>query len=223
MYIIIVYDVNVDRVNKVNKFLLITTILSVSILLIGATFSYFTVSNKSKLNAVSVSAGRVQLGLGVSDMTAGIKLIPTRDEDIMTAYKHNCIDDNGYGACNVFSFSLSNFSKAQDVIGKIDFTVNNIEHLSYMVLDDNDEIYLSKTSIPNGTSSGLSLGEHFILGDATEVNPTTKNFKLVIWLSNLEEAQEKEDAGTYSAVVTYSSVDGSMLTGTVSGIKSNGN
>ena len=157
--------------NKVNKFLLITTILSVSILLIGATFSYFTVSNKSKLNAVSVSAGRVQLGLGVSDMTAGIKLIPTRDEDIMTAYKHNCIDDNGYGACNVFSFSLSNFSKAQDV---------------------------------------------------TEVNPTTKNFKLVIWLSNLEEAQEKEDAGTYSAVVTYSSVDGSMLTGTVSGIKDNG-
>ena len=202
---------------KVNKFLLFTTILSVSILLIGATFSYFTVSNKSKLNAVSVSAGRVQLGLGVSDMTAGIKLIPTRDEDIMTAYKHNCIDDNGYGACNVFSFSLSNFSKAQD-----DFTVNNIEHLSYMVLDDNDEIYLSKTSIPNGTSSGLSLGEHFILGDATEVNPTTKNFKLVIWLSNLEEAQEKEDAGTYSAVVTYSSVDGSMLTGTVSGIKDNG-
>ena len=92
-----------------------------------------------------------------------------------------------------------------------------------MVLDDNDKIYLSKTSIPNGTSSGLSLGEHFILGDATEVNPTTKNFKLVIWLSNLEEAQEKEDAGTYSAVVTYSSVDGSMLTGTVSGIKSNGN
>ena len=197
--------------NKVNKFLLITTILSVSILLIGATFSYFTVSNKSKLNAVSVSA-----------MTSGIKLIPTRDEDIMTAYKHNCIDDNGYGACNVFSFSLSNFSKAQDVIGKIDFTVNNIEHLSYMVLDDNDEIYLSKTSIPNGTSSGLSLGEHFILGDATEVNPATKNFKLVIWLSNLEEAQEKEDAGTYSAVVTYSSVDGSMLTGTVNGIKANG-
>lgn len=209
--------------NKVNKFLLITTILSVSILLIGATFSYFTVSNKSKLNAVSVSAGRVQLGLGVSDMTAGIKLIPTRDEDIMTAYKHNCIDDNGYGACNVFDFTLSNFSREQDVIGKINFTVNNIEHLSYMILDDNDEIYLSKTSIPNGTSSGLSLGEHFILGDATEVNPTTKNFKLVIWLSNLEEAQEKEDAGTYSAVVTYSSVDGSMLTGTVSGIKSNGN
>lgn len=208
---------------KVNKFLLFTTILSVGILLVGATFSYFTVSNKSKLNAVSVSAGRVQLGLGVSDMTSGIKLIPTRDEDIMIAYKHNCIDDNGYGACNIFDFTLSNFSREQDVIGKINFTVNNIEHLSYMILDDNDNIYLDKTSIPNGISSGLSLGEHFILGDATEVNPTTKNFKLVIWLSNLEEAQEKEDAGTYSAVVTYSSVDGSMLTGTVSGIKSNGN
>lgn len=208
--------------NKVNKFLLITTILSVSILFIGATFSYFTVSNKSKLNAVSVSAGRVQLGLGVSDMTSGIKLIPTRDEDIMIAYKHNCIDDNGYGACNVFDFTLSNFSREQDVIGKINFTVNNIEHLSYMILDDNDNIYLDKTSIPNGISSDLSLGEHFILGEGTEISPTTKNFKLVVWLSNLDDAQEKEDAGTYSAVVTYSSVDGSMLTGTVSGIKSNG-
>lgn len=210
--------------NKVNKFLLATTILSVLILLVGATFSYFTVSNKSKLNAVSVEAGRVKLGLGVSDMTSGIKLIPTRDEDIETAYEHNCIDDYGFGACNVFEFSLSNFSKSQDVIGKISFDVNNIQNLSYMILDENDNVYLDKTSIPNGVSNNLSLGEHFLLEDGSEVSPTNRDFKLVIWLSNLNEAQDEYDAGgTYSAVVTYSSVDGSMLTGTVSGIKANGN
>lgn len=209
--------------NKVNKFLLGTTILSVLILLVGATFSYFTVNNRSKLNAVSVEAGRAKLGLGVSDMTSGIKLIPTRDEDIMIAYEHNCIDDYGFGACNVFVFSISNFSRYQDVIGNISFNVNNIKHLSYMILDENDNIYLDKTSISNGVSSNLSLGEHFILEDGSEINPTNKVFKLVVWLSNLDEAQDEDDAGgTYSAVVTYSSVDGSMLTGTVNGIKANG-
>lgn len=209
--------------NKVNKFLLITTILSVSVLLISATFSYFTVNNRSKLNAVSVEAGRVQLGLGVSNLTSGIKLIPTRDEDIMTAYLHNCIDDNGFGACNVFELTLSNFSQRQDVVGKINFSVNNIKHLSYMVLDDNDNIYLDKTSIETENAYDLSLGEHFILDNASEAIPTSRSFKLVIWLSNIDEAQDKEDAGgSYSATVTYSSVDGSMLTGTVNGVRRNG-
>lgn len=172
--------------NKVNKFLLITTILSVSVLLISATFSYFTVNNRSKLNAVSVEAGRLQLGLGVSDMTSGIKLIPTRDEDIMTAYLHNCIDDNGFGACNVFDFTLSNFSYEQDVVGKISFTINNIKHLSYMVIDDNDNIYLGKTSIDVDNSNDLSLGEHFVLNAGSEAIPTTRRFKLVVWLSNID-------------------------------------
>lgn len=210
--------------NKVNKFLLATTVLSILILLVGTTFSYFTISNRSKLNAMSVEAGRVKLGLGVSDMTSGIKLIPTRDEDIMIAYKHNCIDDYGFGACNIFEFSVSNFSNSQDVIGNISFDVKNIEHLSYIILDENDNIYLEKTSIPNGISSNLSLGEHFILEDGSEVTPSNKVFKLVIWLSNLDKAQDEEDAGgTYSATVTYSSVNGNILTGTVNGIKASGN
>lgn len=209
--------------NKVNKFLLITTILSVSVLLISATFSYFTVNNRSKLNAVSVEAGRLQLGLGVSDMTSGIKLIPTRDEDIMTAYLHNCIDDNGFGACNIFDFTLSNFSYEQDVVGKISFTINNIKHLSYMVIDDNDNIYLDKMNIDANNSNNLSLGEHFVINAGSEAIPTTRRFKLVVWLSNIDEPQDKEDAGgSYTATVTYSSVDGSMLTGTVNGVRGNG-
>lgn len=209
--------------NKANKFLLITTILSVCVLLVGITFSYFTISNRSKLDAVSAEAGKVVLGLGVSDMTSGIKLIPTRDEDIMTAYLHNCIDDYGYGACNVFNFTLSNFSYKQDIIGKISFKVDNIKHLSYMVLDDNDNIYLDKTSIDVNNSNDLSLGDGFMLEEGSSTTPISRNFKLVVWLSNIDEAQDEDDAGgSYSASVTYYSVLGSELTGSVSGIKSSG-
>lgn len=209
--------------NKVNKFLLITTIISVGILLIGATFSYFTISNMSKVDAVSVSSGKIGLGLSVSDLTSGLKLIPTNDEDIMIAYEHNCIDDHGFGACNIFGLSVSNFAKEQDVIGKINFNVENIENLSYIILDENDNVYLSKTSIPNGTSTS-SMGEHFVLNESTDLNPTQKNFKLVIWLTNLDKYQDEEDAGgTYTATVTYESVDGSILTGTIKGIKASNN
>ena len=126
--------------NKVNIFLLITTIFSTLILLIGATFSYFSTRNMSKMNALAVEAGKVRLGLSVSALSTGHKLIPTNDSDIMTAYKQNCIDDYGNGACSLYEFEVYNFNKSQDVIGKIDFNVSKIENLSYMILDENDNL-----------------------------------------------------------------------------------
>lgn len=51
--------------NNVNKFLLGTTILSMVILLIGGTFSYFSLSQMSKMNAIAVEAGKVRLGLEI--------------------------------------------------------------------------------------------------------------------------------------------------------------
>lgn len=206
--------------NKVNKFLLATSIISTLILVIGATFSYFTISTRSKLDAIAVEAGSIKLGIGVSNLTSGLRLIPMNDEDIMTAYKQNCIDDKGFGACNFFKFDVSNFSYKQDLIGEINFDVNNIENLRYIVLDENDNIYLEKTNVSNGKTTSLPLGEHFILNEGTEISPTMRTFKLVIWLTNLEEDQNDYDAGgTYSATVTYSSVNGDVLTGTIKGMK----
>ena len=224
--------------NKINKFLLVTTILSVTIMLIGATFSYFTVSNRSKVDAVTVQAGKVSLGLSVSNLTSGIKLIPMNDGDVKTAFRQGCIDDNGFGACNIFEFTVSNFYKTQDIIGTINFEVNGIDNLKYMVLDDFDEnndncnkmidkddneycTYVDKTSISNGTNLNLSLGEHFVLENGSEVTPATKNFKLIVWLSNfVDREQDDVDAGgTYVATANYvSASNGGILTGTVSGI-----
>lgn len=210
--------------NKVNIFLLITTIFSTLILLIGATFSYFSTRNMSKMNALAVEAGKVRLGLSVSALSTGHKLIPTNDSDIMTAYKQNCIDDYGNGACSLYEFEVYNFNKSQDVIGKIDFNVSKIENLSYMILDENDNVYLSKISVPNGETKDLPLGEHFLLGEATELSSTSRKFKLIIWLTNLEEDQNDIDAGgSFSAVITFSSVTGGRLTATVEGYEDSGN
>lgn len=210
--------------NKINVFLLVTSILSTFILLIGATFSYFSTRNMSKMNALSVEAGKVRLGLGVSPLYTGYKLIPTNDSDIMTAYNQKCLDDYGYGACLAYEFEVYNFNLKQDVIGKIDFNVEGIENLSYMVLDENDTIYLDKTSVGNGITKDLPLGEHFILEDATELNSKSKKFKLIIWLTNLEQDQNETDAGgQFSATITFSSVYGGKLTATIDGYESSDN
>lgn len=208
--------------NRVNVFLLITTIFSTLILLLGATFSYFSTRNMSKMNALAVEAGKVRLGLGVSPLYTGHKLIPTNDSDIMLAYRNKCLDIYNNGACLVYGFEVSNFNNEQEIIGKIDFNVNHIDNLSYMVLDENDEIYLDKTSVSNGENLGLSLGDSFILEKATEFGSTSRKFKLIIWLTNLNEAQEDVDsAGSFNAVITFSSVYGGKLTASVEGYGSN--
>lgn len=203
--------------NKTNTFLFVTSVLSMVILLIGTTFSYFSVSNQSKYDAVAVEATQIKLALSVSPKYTGYKLIPTNDEDIMLAYESRCLDIYNNGACLAYELEISNFNKKQEIIGTIDFTVEGIQNLSYMVLDADDNVYLDKTSI-TGNTVGMPLGADFTLDDATSSNPTSKKFTLLIWLTNLDEPQEDYDAGgTFSGSVTYSSVYGSKLTASVSG------
>lgn len=205
--------------NKI--FIIATSFLSILILIIGTTFSYFTISAQSKLNAVAVEAGKIKLGLGVSSIYTGHNLIPTDDKDIMVAYKQKCLDDYNYGACLAYGFEIFNYYKSQSIIGHINFEVEGIENLSYMILDENDEVYLNKTSV-SGDTSKMSLGPSFTLKGATLNKPVSKKFVLLVWLSNLEniEQNENDSGGKFSATVTYESVYGGKLTGTIVGYKS---
>lgn len=199
-------------------YLSITSILSMLILLIGTTFSYFSITNKSDEDALVVNAATVNLELDILPKYVGHKLIPTNDKDIMIAYESECVDIYGYGACLAYDVEVSNGGDEQDLIGIIDFKVEGIENLSYMLLDENENIYLEKTSIKKENALGMSLGEHFVLGKATIENPTFKKFILIIWLTNLDEPQDEYDAGgTFSASVTYQSVLGNKLTGSING------
>lgn len=206
--------------NKINKFLLVTSILSMTILLIGATYSYFNMSAMSKMNALAVEAGKVKIGLGVSPIYTGHELIPLKDELIETAYEQRCLDDLNRGACLAYGIEVFNFSKSQSVDGIINFTVNGIQNLSYMVLDENGNVYQDIVHIGAETRD-LSLGPSFTLNDATALPSTSKKFTILIWLSENYQIQDETDAsGSFSAVVTYSSVYGGKLTATVDGVKS---
>lgn len=207
--------------NKVNIFLLITSVLSTLILVIGATFSYFTATSMSDVDALAVSAGKISLGLGISAENTGHLLIPLRDEDIELAYAQKCVDDFGMGACLSYTLELFNYNTAVNVEGRIDFTITDIENLSYMVLDENGNRYLDVTHVDKNNSTGLTLGNDFTIASGSEAMATSKKFTLLIWLSNLEGDQTEDDAaGNFEAVVSYNSTYNGRLTATVKGMES---
>ena len=180
--------------NKINKFLLVTTILSMTILLIGGTFSYFTLSTMSKMDALAVSAGKVRLGLGVSPVYTGYPIIPLKDEYISVAYKQKCKDDLDRGACLAYGLEVFNFEEKSEIEGIIDFHLNGLENLSY------------------------SLGKAFTLSKAVDGITPSKKFTLLIWLTDNNDVQDETDAGkSFSADITYRTSEGGRLTASVDG------
>ena len=137
----------------------------------------------------------------------------------MTAYNRKCIDDYNNGACLAYTIEVFNYYKAFPITGKIDFKVKDIENLSYMVLDENNNVYLEKTSI-NGETTGMSLGPAFELEDATGIIPTSKKFILLIWLTNLDKDQNGTDAGgNFTAEIAYESISGNKIVASIDGKK----
>ncbi len=206
---------------KAKKILILTSFLSIVILLVGTTFSFFTYDTQSKKNALAIEASQIRINLGVSNLYTGRLLIPLKDELIMKAYKeYKCVDSFGWGACQAYSLELFNDSVEIEIESFIDFNINGIKNLTYMVLDDEENIYKDITRVDSNNPTGLSLGDNFVLKDGS-LEQTSKKLILLIWLSDIGEIQDKDDAGgSFTASVTFRTAAGSQLTGFVQGVKS---
>lgn len=201
---------------KSTNILIIISIISCIILLIGAIFSYFTINNRSNEDAIKVNAAKTKLDLKLSSLYVGDKLLPMNDSDVMKAYNNECLDDFGNRACLAYTIEVTSYYPQNEIIGNISFNVNDIENLSYLVLDDNNNIYLDKTSIDKNNSSNLSLGNSFTIENANSEGKT-KKFILIIWLTNLDVDQSITDARkNFNASVSYNSIYGSNLTASLS-------
>ena len=197
---------------KSNKFLLIVSILTLIFVLVGATFSYFTTGVRSETGATSATSARVGINLSALALYNynDRQLIPTNDDDIMTAYQHKCIDIHDYGACQAYTITIENVGKALEYSGTIEFKLDEVTNLNYLILDENDEIYLDKTGIVSETEQ--SLGEAFDLAENE-----TKVFKLLIWVPNYNYNQNEEDSsGKFDAIITYKSTSNYIISGTIS-------
>ena len=195
---------------KSNVFSIIWSLAFV-FMVIGATFSYFSSQNSSASGAVAAGSSHVGIDLLVTPLFTSKPLIPMDDTDIWKAYDNDCVDINDYGACQAYNVDVVNNGGDSDYSGTINFSIGDITNLNYMVLDEDDNVYVAKTRINADTD--LTMGNSFTLLDGE-----TKNFKLLIWLSNYSRDQNDEDAGgTYSASMTFQSAGGYKISGVISG------
>lgn len=204
------------------EILLMIYIFSFIFMLFGITFSYFSSRIRTENKALDTKSGHITLSLEIAKKYNSDKLIPTDDTDIMKAYHNECKDDNGRQACDAYDIIVSNDSERQLVNGIVDFDIDHIENLSYLVLDEEGKIYQNVTKIEKSTKN-MPLGGEFVLEKSDIGTPTKRSFTLIIWLTNLEYNQVEDAGGKYSASITYNSIFGQKLSSTVSGIKEGGN
>ena len=193
---------------KKNKFMMIISILLLIVILIGTTFSYFAAFLTGD-NSVNVTAANFGASVEITVLYGDKSLIPMDDSDVMTGYNNQCIDDFGYGACYAYNIHIDNVGDKFGYVGSINFDVTDIENLKYMVLDEDNNKYVEDTLIS---------GDDQTLGDAFELDTgESRDFVLIMWLSNFDYPQEEVDAGgNFSASVTYESTFGSRITGSFS-------
>lgn len=196
---------------KTLKILPIIYVLSLIFTFIGATFSFFSAANGSSEGAVESKSTVVEVNLVTSPIYTVDSLIPLDDEDLEKAYENECIDKLGYGACYAYDITLENINAPMTYEGTINFSLNNISNLKYVILDENEDEYSSKTLIQDGVDH--SMGNSFSL---TEND--SKNFKLLIWLSNTKNIDQtaNDSNGNFSAIITFRSTADSKIVGSIS-------
>ena len=196
---------------KGNKFLSVISVLSLIFILIGTTFSFFSVVNGSREGVVAATSSKAGVSATVSLLYDGHSLVPMNDEDIWKAYQNECVDLDNQGACQAYTIDIENLGDEFDYQGTINFNIGNITNLNYIVLDEEDHEYYPATRIVPGTD--MTLGEAFTLPVDGK-----RQFKLLIWLSNYDRNQNDEDAGgNYNALISFEAVGGYKITGSISG------
>lgn len=197
--------------------IIIIIVISIIILSIVGTYAFFTSKVTSDENTLNASSAKFDISLNVISEYYYTKLIPMDDNLAVTGYNNGCKDINDFQVCQAYKIILENSAgtgQNESLSGTINFNLNHVKNLSYMVLDENGNNYIGPVSITS--NSDLSLGNSVVLADGE-----SRILHLIIWLSNISyRDQSSDDAnGGFSASVTYRSVSGndlsSMITGTL--------
>ena len=198
------------------KIIIIVVIFSLILLSVVGTYAFFTAKVNSVENALTASTAKFTISLDINGIYTNVDLIPMADNLAVIGFENDCVDDNDFNVCQVYSIELENNSgTGQDerLYGTINFNLRNVKNLSYMLLEEDKTIYKNATSITSGVN--LSLGNYVNLHDGE-----SKLFYLIVWLSDSGDDQTHDDVnGRFDASITYTGVTGddlsSMITGTI--------
>ena len=210
------------KVNNNRKMLAILIFIAAAILIIvGATFAYFSVTASSNENAINMRSA--EFALELEDDTSLIKgnLIPSEERYVDIAMKRvdangfikpheengvlvtagsACIDDNFNEICSIYTFTLINRMTDMDVplYVTLNPTMNNFENLYFKVLDDNLVEVISKTHLVDDRTYTLDANNNKVYDINATISPVV--------LSNINTTLPRAVDSEHPSSVTYSIV-----------------
>ena len=213
------------RSNKLYRLYYVIACFAIAITTIGATYAYYAGTTQSSNNSVKTGSTTYRVSLDITSVYSDFSIIPMNDSDALKAIKNECKDKYDRGACSAYTLRVYDFDETlQYISGKMDIVTDNMENLSYMVLEEKAEYdedscvtianinYCTSVEATHmGEGTNLSLGSSYDVEGLSE-----KNLLLVIWLTNLNQNQNLTDIGNFNAIVTVSAGDGGEIKGTIS-------
>lgn len=200
-------------------FYMIIAMLTLIVAIVGATFAYFSLQASDE-NTVKGNAAKVGLSLEVRKVSvdASGDLVPL-DELLLdkaiagdTATENQmCVDKNGNTVCQVYELKVTNEGTAATAVnGTLTLTAETITNLKWQIMTDQDTPVMDSGQFK--TTDDTEVAKN----DTIEANPGTKSYYIMIWIDETENDQNDSDTGAFTGVVSFTSADGSGVTGTFS-------
>lgn len=220
------------------KFLVIMSILTFLVVLVGATFAYFTAKARSDNEALDMASHFVEVAYSDGRELQSNQLIPTSKNVAMASYNGlseygQCRDDNNMSVCSIYKFEVTNLGSISQSLGAlINIDHNGFKSLNFSlfnvtnandIYDASNKIQISEGTFPNTIdnpdylSNGV-LPPFYIIGNDNQIPQTlapgvTEKYELVIYLYDNYQVQNYEQGKEIAGTVTVSLTDSSHVKG----------
>ena len=137
-----------------------------------------------------------------------------------------CVDDNGNVICKVYTFTIKNSSTATVKInGTFKFSGNSkMPNLKWKAMNSATSVSVSSTndsgikSVPTTPTTTGATTIDMVFENALSLSAgATKSYNFVFWIQEAGGNTAQTDSGTWTAIVSFDSSDGSGLTSTIKG------
>ena len=200
-------------------FYMIIAMLTLVVAIVGATFAYFSLQASDE-NTIKGNAAQAGLSLEVRKVSvdASGDLVPLDETLLEKAIKGDsatgsqmCVDKNGNTVCQVYEIKVTNEGTAATAVnGSLTLSAETITNLKWQIMTDQSTPVTDKGQFK--TTDDTEIAKN----DTVEANPGTKTYYIMIWIDEIESPQNDSDTGAFTGVVSFTSADGSGVTGTFS-------
>lgn len=196
------------------------------IAIIGATFAFFT-ATESDNEIIKGKAAKAALSLDVTHLSTGAAagLIPLNNTDLQKAVTGDdaatgspkyCLDKDNNTVCQIYSIKVTNEGTATtSVAGTLDLEPDTTTDDESVFTNLKWELLSDATTVDSNPNV-YGTGTNDITANTTIAAGDSEIWYLVIWIDNIDKAQEEVDKGHFMGTVSFNAASGTGVVGTFS-------